>query len=235
MTPSTAPATPAADVAKSPAAPAAEAKTQPNPPTEPAKPPRGPDWWLMVKAFFRQGKRIASFAPSSRSMARKLLDGIDWETTKTIVELGAGTGPITAAMVARARPATKLIVIELDPTLCGRLRHRFKDVPNVDVVLGDATKFGEILAARGIAEVDHVISGLPLPSFPAAGRDQILETASRMIVTGGAFRQITVMPLIYYKMYRRYFESVKFRFVPFNIPPGGVYICRGYRGTPAAH
>ena len=57
------------------------------------------------------------------------------------------------------------------------------------------------------ARVDHVISGLPLPSFPAAGRDQILETGARMIVPGGAFRQITVMPLIYYRMYRRYFED----------------------------
>src|SRR5829696_6619468 len=106
MTPSTAPAAPAPQAA-APAVsdvatpPAAETKTQPKP-AEPARAPRGPDWWLMVKAFFRQGKRVASFAPSSRSMARKLLDGIDWTATKTIVELGAGTGPITAAMAKLA-------------------------------------------------------------------------------------------------------------------------------------
>ena len=45
------------------------------------------------------------------------------------------------------------------------------------------------------------------------------------------FRQLTVMPLIYYKLYRRYFEDVRFRFVPLNLPPGGVYVCRGYRGA----
>jgi len=33
------------------------------------------------------------------------------------------------------------------------------------------------------------------------------------------------MPMIYYKLYRRYFEDVRFRFVPFNFPPGGVYVC----------
>jgi phospholipid N-methyltransferase len=100
------------------------------------------------------------------------------------------------------------------------------------VVLGDATKFGELLHERGIPTVDHVLSGLPLPSFPALARDAILETSARTITAGGTFRQLTVMPLIYYKMYRRYFEQVRFRFVPFNLPPGGVYVCRGYRGAP---
>jgi len=223
--------TPAPVSGATPAAgPAADAKTNPNPSA--AKPVRGPDWWLMMKAFFTQGKRIASFAPSSRFMARKILDGIDWTTTRTIVELGAGTGPITAAMVKAARPDTKLVVIELDPTLCGRLRDRFRDTPNVDVILGDATKFGELLLERGIPKVDHVLSGLPLPSFPALARDMILETSAKTIADGGTFRQLTVMPLIYYKMYRRYFEDVRFRFVPFNLPPGGVYVCRGYRGAP---
>ena len=47
----------------------------------------------MMKAFFRHGRKIASFAPSSRFMARKIADGIDWEQAKCIVELGAGTGP----------------------------------------------------------------------------------------------------------------------------------------------
>jgi phospholipid N-methyltransferase len=186
----------------------------------------------MMKAFLTQGKRIASFAPSSRFMARKILDGIDWNKTRTIVELGAGTGPITAAMVKAARPDTRLIVIELDPTLCGRLRDRFRDAPNVDVILGDATRFGDLLTERGIPKVDHVLSGLPLPSFPDAARDAVLEVSARTVVDGGTFRQLTVMPMIYYKLYRRYFEDVRFRFVPFNLPPGGVYVCRGYRGAP---
>jgi phospholipid N-methyltransferase len=222
-----------AGVPAAPVDPVAEAKANPAAPPAPAgHAPAGPDWWLMMRAFLTQGKKIASFAPSSRFMARKILDGIDWSAARTIVELGAGTGPITAAMVKAARPDTRLIVIELDPTLCGRLRDRFRGTPNVDVVLGDATKFGELLAARGIPHVDHVLSGLPLPSFPAEARDKILEVSAKTIAPGGTFRQLTVMPLIYYKLYRRYFDDVRFRFVPFNLPPGGVYVCRGYRGAP---
>ncbi len=226
----TSPAAPAA-TPHAPPAPAGDAKTNPNPPASAAA-PKGPDWWLMMRAFLTQGKRVASFAPSSRFMARKILDGIDWDKAGSIVELGAGTGPITAEMVKKANPKTRLVVIELDPILCGRLRDRFRDTPNVEVILGDATKFGELLAERGIPKVDHVLSGLPLPSFPAAARDAILATAARTIADGGTFRQLTVMPLIYYKMYMRYFEDVRFRFVPFNLPPGGVYVCRGFRAAP---
>ena len=103
----------------------------------------------------------------------------------------------------------------------------------MDVILGDATKFDELLAERGIPKVDHVLSGLAAAVVPRRrprrGPGNVRAARSR---TGGTFRQLTVMPLIYYKLYRRYFEDVRFRFVPLNLPPGGVYVCRGYRGAP---
>lgn len=232
MKPTSATKQPTAPKEPAPVEPTSEAKTNPNADTSTVGAPKGPDWWLMLRAFIQQGKRIASFAPSSVFMARTILNGIDWASTRTIVELGAGTGPITAELIKVAPPETKLIVIELDPTLGRRLRERFRNIPNVEIILGDATEFGELLAKRGIREVDHVISGLPLPSFPTEARDKILEVAAKTIAPGGTFRQLTVMPLIYYKLYRRYFDDVRFRFVPVNLPPGGVYVCRGYRGTP---
>ena len=231
-------ATPAADPKSNPnlprtAPPSAQAVIAPSESAPTAMHPRGPDWWLMMKAFFRHGRKIASFAPSSRFMARKIADGIDWEQAKCIVELGAGTGPITAEIVKRVRPQTKLLVIELDPSLCGRLKARFQNVPNLDVVHGDATQFDKLLADRGIPQVDHVLSGLPLPSFPEDLRHSVIRTSARTLATHGTFRQLTVMPLIYYKLYARYFEDVRFRFVPLNLPPGGVYVCRGFRGEAA--
>ena len=188
---------------------------------------QGRDRWLMAKKFFTKGRSVASFSPSSRAMARAMLDGIDWDAARCVVELGAGTGPITAELVARARPHTKLLVIEIDPEMGGRLKAKF---PQVDVVVGDAAHFDRLLADRGIGQVDHVLSGLPLPSFPAPLRDQILSTSARMLSPAGSFRQLTVMPLVYYRLYSRYFTDLRFKFVAMNLPPGGVYVCRGFRG-----
>ncbi|MBX9622789.1 MAG: methyltransferase domain-containing protein [Gemmataceae bacterium] len=205
-------------------APAADPSARPAPPPPTSQ---GRDRWLMAKKFLTRGRAVASFSPSSRAMARTMLDGIDWAAARCVVELGAGTGPITAELVARARPHTRLLVVEIDPEMGGRLKAKF---PQVDVVIGDACHFDRLLADRGVTQVDHVLSGLPLPSFPADLRDGVLATSARMLSPAGTFRQLTVMPLIYYRLYARYYQDVRFRFVPLNLPPGGVYVCRGYRG-----
>jgi phospholipid N-methyltransferase len=196
------------------------------PPTHRPQDPASPDWWLMLRKFAKHGTSIASFVPSSRFLARSTCKGIDYDRARCIVELGAGTGPITKELVARARPHTRLVVVELDPDFCKRLRAKF---PGVDIVEGDACQLNRLLADRGIRQVDHVISGLPLPSFPAPLRDGVLASVSRSLAPTGTFRQLSVMPWVYRGLYRGYFEDVRFRLVPWNFPPAGVYVCRGFK------
>jgi len=192
------------------------------------RPSATPDWWLMTKKFLRHGTSIASFAPSSRFLSRKIVNGIDYDKAQCIVELGAGTGPITKELLARVKPHTRVIILELDPDFCVRLRARF---PSAEIVEGDACKLDELLAARGIHQADHVISGLPLPSFPVALRDGVIASAAKVLGSEGTFRQLSVMPWVYKHIYTSYFEEVKFRFVPLNLPPAGVYVCKHYKST----
>lgn len=185
-----------------------------------------PDWWLMTKKFLRHGTSIASFVPSSSFLSRKIIQGIDFQKAKCIVELGAGTGPITKQLISRVQPHTKLIVVELDRDFCNRLRQRF---PGADIVEGDAAKLETLLADRGIPQVDHVISGLPLPSFPKELRDAIIASSAKVLSREGTFRQLTNMPYIYWKLYRKYFHDVRFNLEPINLPPAGVYVCQNYK------
>ena len=187
--------------------------------------PDAPDWWLMLRKFLEQGTGIASFAPSSRFLSRSIIKGIDYDRAKCIVELGAGTGPITTELVKRVKPHTRLVIIERDPDFCTRLRAKF---PTAEIVEGDAAHIDTLLADRGITQVDHVVSGLPLPSFPAELRYAVMQTSARVLGEHGEFRQLTVMPLVYRKLYKSYFNDVKFRFVALNLPPAGVYVCRGF-------
>lgn len=189
---------------------------------------RGPDWWLMLRKFVSHGTAIASFSPSSRFLARSMVRGIDWRKAKCVVELGAGTGPITKELIGAAAPTTKLVIVERDPDFCRLLRSKF---PNHDIVEGDACQLDAILAARSIKKADHVISGLPLPSFPTQLRDSIIRMSAKVLGQDGEFRQITNMPWIYQGLYKSYFRDVSFRLVPLNLPPGGVYFCRGYQPT----
>jgi phospholipid N-methyltransferase len=194
----------------------------------PTTPEAAPDWWLMASRFLKHGTTVASFAPSSKYLARKIVDGIDFENAECVVELGAGTGPITAELLRRVSPKTKLVIVELLPEFCARLRAKF---PQADIVEGDAAHLDKLLADRGISQVNHILSGLPLPSFPAELRANIIASASKVLAPGGTFRQLSVMPWVYKKMYRRYFSDVRFDLVPLNLPPAGVYVCRGFKDT----
>jgi phospholipid N-methyltransferase len=116
--------------------------------------------------------------------------------------------------------------VERDADFCHRLRQRF---PQADVVQADAVELESLLEHRRLVSLDHVISGLPLPSFPSHKRDRLLKVVARKLTPQGTFRQLTHMPLVYYRLYRQYFTEVEFRFVPCNLPPGGYYICWGSR------
>jgi phospholipid N-methyltransferase len=184
------------------------------------------DFWLVFRKFLTQGKHIATPAPSGRFLVKEMLRGIDFDTAKVIVELGAGTGPITESLLKRVKPHTRLLIVEIEADFCERLRKRF---PNAEIIHGDAAQMDTLLAERGIKGVDHVVSGLPLPSIPHEVRKAIMASAARSMGPDGVLRQLTVMPWVYWNLYRNYFDEVSFKLVPLNLPPAGVYLCKGFK------
>jgi phospholipid N-methyltransferase len=187
-----------------------------------------PDWLLFFGKFLRHGSAIASFVPSSAYLARAVVKDLDLAGSGVVVELGAGTGPITAELLRLAPPGCRTLIVERDPDFCARLRERF---PAADVAEADAGDLDRLLDERGIGKVDHFLCGLPLPSFDRASRDRILAVVMRRLSDGGTFRQLTHMPWVYYRMYRRYFDEVDFHFVVRNFPPAGFYVCRRPKGS----
>ena len=187
------------------------------------------DFSLFLGKFLRHGTAIASLAPSSPWLSRTTVRNIDWDRARVLVELGAGTGPITRAIVDRAHPDCKLVILERDPDFARILRDRYADRPNCDVVEGDVRDLSSILEARGIDRADAIISGLPVPSFPADLQRDLFRMVARHLSPGGTFNQITEMPLVYWRFYKRFFDEVRFVFQPLNFPPAGAYFCRGVK------
>jgi phospholipid N-methyltransferase len=180
---------------------------------------------LVLRKFLSNVKTVATIAPSSRSLSRAIVRGIDWSKTKCVVELGAGTGPVTDVLVKAAPPGVRVIINEYLPDFCVHLRRRF---PDAEIVEGDARRLTEILDERGTTHVDYILSGLPLTHFTKVDRDTVIEQAAKLLGDDGEFRQLTTIPWIYRRLYRRYFKDVRFKLVLWNLPPGGVYFCRGH-------
>ncbi len=184
---------------------------------------------LFLRKFLRGGGAIASIWPSSKSLARASVSEVDFDRAKVIVELGAGTGPITEAVVARLKPHTKFIAIERDADFAKILRQRFAGATNFEIVHADVRELDAILKARKITQVDYFVSGLPTPSLPVGVRRRVIAVIRRYMPEHGVFSNITEVPLYYFPYYRKVFQNVQFQFVPVNMPPGGVYHCRTVR------
>lgn len=186
--------------------------------------------FLFMRKFFKHRRKIASIWPSSQFMARACISQVDFSQARLIVELGAGTGAITQAVLASLKPQTRLISIERDPDFFQVLQERFAGSARrqIELLPGDVSHLTDLLRGCGVKDgsVDAFISGLGTPSLPQAARSGILTALQWAAKPDCVFSNITEIPLYYLPFYRRHFDSVRFEFVPLNIPPGGVYHCR---------
>lgn len=184
------------------------------------------DVGLFFRKFLSKGLTISSAVPSGRSLVEGVLENIDFRRPATIVELGAGTGAITAPLLGRLRSHHRFAAVENDPDFCEVLRRRF---PQLHLIQGDATQVAAPLRKYGISKVDYVLSGLPTPNLPRRSFVRMNRWLREALNPDGVFIQITVAPMLYRQFYDRMFHSVDYKMVWINIPPGGVYRCAGPR------
>jgi phosphatidylethanolamine/phosphatidyl-N-methylethanolamine N-methyltransferase len=105
-----------------------------------------------------------------------------------VLELGAGTGPITEALIATGCPVDQIVAVERDAELCGSLERRFS---GLHVLQGDALQLGEILARARISSVRVVLSGLPMRVVPTQAAARCYSQAFHLMPSGGAIIQYT--------------------------------------------
>lgn len=186
---------------------------------------------LFVKKLLRHGTQIAALFPSGRFLCRRCVKYIDFSQVATIVELGAGTGPVTQEIVRHMQPDSRFLVVEIDGEFCQVLRERFPQ-PNVEILHTGFEDLPSLLDQRGIDRVDYFISGLPTPAFSAEQLDRLLRIIRAYLAPDGAFHQLTHAPFVWQRFYRNIFDSVRFEVEVANAPPGGVYFCRDVRPEP---
>jgi phospholipid N-methyltransferase len=183
------------------------------------------DFALFLGKFFRHGTKIASLAPSSPWLSRATVGNVAWDRARVIVELGAGTGPITRVLAEKADPDCRVLALERDADFARLLRERFSGQANMEVIEGDVRDLASMLADRGIERADYIISGLPVPSFPKDLQKDLFRVVGRVLSPEGTYNQITEIPWVYMGLYKKFFRKVRFVFEPRNFPPAGAYIC----------
>jgi phosphatidylethanolamine/phosphatidyl-N-methylethanolamine N-methyltransferase len=183
--------------------------------------------WRFFQKWLRDRSGIASITPSSRHLARLVAQPLRPVAHLRVIELGAGTGVITEAILVAGVAPHNVLVVERDPDMCRHLRARF---PQLAIVLGDAAEIYEAAIEHGFAgpgELGAVISGLPLKYMPAERRYRALAGAVRLMGPSGMFVQYSLQPKC--PVPRRLMRSLRLtsRFAGFtlrNIPPASVWV-----------
>jgi 16S rRNA (adenine1518-N6/adenine1519-N6)-dimethyltransferase len=103
----------------------------------------------------RFGQNFLMDAAASQRIARLVLDGIADRSRERVLEIGAGTGALTAALIEAGARVTAL---EIDPELVAILRER-DDLRAAEIVEADALAFD--FAAFGADAPWHVAGNLP--------------------------------------------------------------------------
>jgi len=76
---------------------------------------------------------------NNKQLVHKLLEFVDFDLTKTILEVGPGKGIITDALVKKQHK--KIIAIETDPKLFSKLQKKYVDVINLLLIQADFLKY----------------------------------------------------------------------------------------------
>lgn len=123
----------------------------------------------MLARFLQSPRTIGCVCPSSASLGRALTEMIGTGSDNRVLELGSGTGSITAQILIRLASPDLLTCIEIDRQMCARFRKSF---PGIRLLEIDCR---EIEATFGGQTFTNIVSSLPYRSLPRSTTDSIFE------------------------------------------------------------
>ena len=178
---------------------------------------------LFAGNFLRHPYMLGSIIPSSRFLVDQVLEPIDWERARVIVEYGPGVGTITGEILRRMHRDAHLVAIETNNAFVRFLPTSLPD-PRLHVVHESAAQVQSVLQRLGLPLASYIISGIPLGSMPEPVRADIVAKSRAALAPGGAFLvyQFTsrVLPVL-----QRTFSDVHRSFERRNLPPAQLFVC----------
>jgi phospholipid N-methyltransferase len=177
--------------------------------------------WQFLRGFIKHPKMVGSIIPSSRILINRMLDPVDWESTRLVVEYGPGVGTFTRPILDQLGPDATLVTVDTNPDFTSFLRHSIDD-PRLVAVTGSAADVEKILEERALGKADYVLSGLPFSTLPPGVGEKIAEATAKVIRPGGAFLIYQFSPKVR-DFIAPHFERIDRGFEWVNVPPATLF------------
>lgn len=145
------------------------------------------DYSIFLKEFRRTFRTTGAVLPSGRALANALASQIGRAAGGLrILEVGPGTGAVTAAILRRLAPGDRLDLVELNDQFVSRLQQRFAEDPAFRPFANRTRVLHQgIEESLGATPYDVIVSGLPLNNFAVAEVEQILARLVALLRPGG--------------------------------------------------
>lgn len=181
-----------------------------------------------LKTWASKPLTTGAVTPSGRALARSMAARVDPAWKGAVVELGPGTGVVTAALVERGIDPSRLVAIEYNGAFAQLLARRF---PTARVIEGDAYALRRTLALHGVHDVAAIVSSLPLFTRPPLQRRDLMAEAMSLLPEGRPFVQFSyaLVPPVPAEEGRYSFDVSDW--ILMNLPPARVWT---YRSGPRA-
>lgn len=140
---------------------------------------------IFFREFLKHPLQIGSIIPSSRFLERRILEAAAVASARTIVELGAGTGGVTRAILRSMPRDATLLSVEINPHFHSLVSGIADD--RLIAHLGTAGALQEIVALHGLGPVDAVISGIPFSTMNDRDGSRVIEAIAALLAPDGRF------------------------------------------------
>jgi len=185
------------------------------------KPPTWSADWLHFCRFLANPIKVVSVVPASDTVGRLIGALVRRKGHDPVVELGAGTGVITRAILATGTPADRLVAIEFDSHMAKFLRSA---LPNVQIIEGDAFDLVRILPPQFRGKVGTIVCGLSVAMLPFERQRELVAAALSVMPRHGqllVFSYWLTSPL---PAARLGLVCKKRAFTLRNLPPASVWV-----------
>jgi phosphatidylethanolamine/phosphatidyl-N-methylethanolamine N-methyltransferase len=180
---------------------------------------------LFFKRWLANPLQMGSIVPSSRALCARIAAAVRRAPDEYVLELGAGTGVVSQALVEHGVPAEKLVVVEIVPDMAAHLR---RVLPGVNVIQGDAFELGRAIPEAWKGRIGTAICGIPLVMLPLAQQRRFVD-AVESVAPGRGFLLYSYCITSPLPKKALGLEGERVAWTPLNFPPASVW-----RYTPRA-
>jgi phosphatidylethanolamine/phosphatidyl-N-methylethanolamine N-methyltransferase len=174
---------------------------------------------LFLRRWLANPLQMGSIVPSSPALGRRIAALVERRGEEVVVELGAGTGAITRALLEGGVPPDRLVVVEIVPDMA---RHLARSFPGVTVIEGDAFALADALPAALKGRVGTAICGIPLVLLPVEQQRRFV-AAVEAVAPGRGFLLYTYCITSPLNGRTLGLTARREAWTPLNLPPASVW------------